>query len=123
MAKTNRRHFPRQDEKATIQLLITPDHSADDRDGHDFIPVEMYNQSEGGLYIEIDRPLQPGSNVSLKMVAPKVDHPEDAYYMHDGRVIWCKKVDDETSRFGVGVKVVRKVVQAKVLTSHFGRPI
>jgi len=123
MAKTNRRHFPRQDEKAIIQLLITPDHSADSNDRHDFIPVKMYNQSEGGLYIEIDRALQPGSNVSLKMVAAKVDHPENVYYMHDGRVIWCKKVDDETSRFGVGVKVLRKVVQAKVLTSRFGRPV
>jgi hypothetical protein len=123
MVKTNRRHFPRQDGKATIQLLIIPDHSADSKDRFDFIPVKMYNQSAGGLYIEINRALQPGSNVSLKMVAPKVDHPEDAYYMHDGRVIWCKKVDDGTSRYGVGVKVLRKVVQAKVLTSRFDRPV
>ena len=122
MAKTNRRHFPRQDEKATIQLLIAMDRSADAKDRSDFIPVIMYNQSEDGLYIEIDRALQPGSNISLKMVAPKSDHPEDAYFMHDGRVIWCKKVDDETSRFGVGVKVLRKVVQAEVLTSRLDRP-
>lgn len=123
MAKTNRRNFPRQDEKATIQLLITPDYSADAKERHDFIPVKMCNQSKGGLYIEIDRALLPGSNISLKMVAPKGDHPEDAYYMHDGRVIWCKKVDDETSRFGVGVKVLRKVVRANVLTSRFDRPV
>jgi len=123
MAESNRRHFPRQNEEATIQVLIVPDYFADPKDRRDFIPVKMYNQSEDGLYIEIDRALQPGSNVSLKMVAAKVDHPENVYYMHDGRVIWCKKVDDETSRFGVGVKVLRKVVQAKVLTSRFGRPV
>lgn len=122
MAKTNRRRFPRQDEEATIQVLITPDDSADPKDRYDSIPVKMYNQSEDGLYIEIDRVLQSGSNVSIKMVAPDGDHPKDAYYLHDGRVIWCKKVDDETSRFGVGVKILRKVVRAEVLTSRLGRP-
>jgi len=122
MAETNRRHCPRQNEEATIQVLINPDYSAEAKDRHDSIPVKMYNQSEDGLYIEIDRFLQPGSNVSIKMVAPEGDHPEDAYYMHDGRVIWCKKVDDETLRFGVGVKILRKVVRAEVLTSRLGRP-
>jgi hypothetical protein len=122
MAKTNRRHFPRQDEEATIQVLITPDYSADPKDRHDSIPVKMYNQSEDGLYMEINRALKPGSNVSIKMVAPEGDEIEDAYYLHDGRVIWCKKVDDETSRFGVGVKILRKVVRAEVLTSRLGRP-
>ena len=122
MANTNRRHFPRQNEEATIQVLITPDYFADPKDKRDFIPVKMYNQSEDGLYIEIDRALQPGSNVSIKMVAPERDHPEDAYFMHDGRVIWCKKVDDKTSRFGVGVKILTKVVRAEVLTSRLDRP-
>lgn len=122
MAETNRRHFPRQNEETTIQVLITPDYSADPEDRRDSIPVKMYNQSENGLYMEIDRALQPGSNVSIKMVAPEGDHPADAYHMHDGRVIWCKKVDDETSRFGVGVKILRKVVRAEVLTSRLGGP-
>lgn len=122
MANINRRHFPRQNKDATIQVLIAPDYSADPQDRRDSIPVKMYNQSEDGLYMEIDRFLQPGSNVSIKMVAPEGDHPEDAYYMHDGRVIWCQKVDDETSRFGVGVKILRKVVRAEVLTSRLGRP-
>jgi len=123
MAITNRRHFPRQKEEATIQVLMTPEDFTALKDRHDFIPVKMYNQSEGGLYIEIDRALQPGSNVSIKMVTPERAHPEDAYFMHDGRVIWCKKVDDKTSRFGVGVKILCKVVQAEVLTSRFERPV
>ena len=123
MTNSDRRHFPRQNEEATIQVLMTPDYFADPKDRRDFIPVKMYNQSEDGLYIEIDRVLQPGSNVTIKMVAPERDHPEDAYFIHDGRVVWCKKVDDKTSCFGVGVKILTKVVRAEVLTSHLDRPV
>ena len=123
MANTNRRHFPRQNEEVTIQVLMTPDDYTAPKDRRDFIPVKMYNQSEDGLYIETDRALQPGSNVTIKMVAPERDHPENAYFMHDGRVIWCKKVDDKTSRFGVGVKILSKFVRAEVLTSRLDRPV
>ena len=120
MAKTNRRHFSRQNKEATIQVLLNPDYFADSKDRRDSIPVKIYNQSEDGLYIEIDRALQPGSSVSIKMVAPEEDHPEDAYYMHNTRVIWCEKFDDETSRFGIGVKILRSTVRAEVLTSRLG---
>jgi hypothetical protein len=123
MTNSDRRHFPRQNEKATIQVLMTPDYVADPIDRHDFVPVKMINQSKDGLYIEVDRALQPGSNVSIKMVAPERDHPEDAYFIHDGRVIWCKKVDDKTPRFGVGVKILSKFVRAEVLTSRLDRPV
>lgn len=120
MAKSNQRHFSRRDEEATVQVFITPDDSTDPIDGDDSIPAKMYNQNEGGLYIEIDRALQPGSKVSIKMVAPEENHLEVAYYLDDGRVIWCKKVDDETSRFGVGVKILRSVVRANFLTYRLG---
>jgi hypothetical protein len=39
--------------------------------------------------------------------------------MRDAQVIWCKKLHDKTRRFGVGVKILRRVVQADVLTSRF----
>lgn len=123
MANTNRRHYPRQNEEATVQVLIVPDSFTDSKQKRNLIPVKMCNQSKDGLYIEIDRALQPGSNVSIKMVAPEKDHPEEAYFLHDGRVIWCKKVDEKTSCFGVGVKILSKVVQAEVLTSRLGRPV
>jgi len=119
MTATNRRGFPRQDVEATIQVLITLQYSKGRKEGCDLIPVKMCNQSTEGLCIEIDRALHPGSNVSLKMVSPGGDHPEDAHYICDGRVIWCKKVNGKTSRFGVGIKVLRRVVRADVLTSRF----
>jgi len=119
MAKSDRRHFPRQNEEATIQVLLAPDPSKGRKDNYDLLPAKLRNQSEGGFYIEIDRSLQPGSTLSIKMTTPSEDHSEDAYYMYDGRVIWCKKFREYTFRYGSGVQIIRKVVRADILTSRF----
>ena len=119
MAKTERRHFPRHHEKATIQILATPGDSKDGEKACDLIPARLYNQSDEGLYFETDRDLEPGSNVSIRMSAPLEQHPEDPYFVCDGLVIWSKKVDGKISRFGIGAKILRKVVQADVLNSRF----
>jgi hypothetical protein len=119
MDKYNRRHFPRQNAADTIQVLLIPDDFEGRKDSCDLIPAKMVNQSGNGLYIAIDRNLQPGSNVRIKMVSPEGYHPEEAHYMRDGRVIRCEKVDDATSRFGVGIKILRKIVRAQILSNRF----
>ena len=119
MGKYDRRHSPRQRKEATIQLVLASDDPKGHRDSNDLIPVKMCNQSDEGLYIEIDHALMPGSNIRIKMVSPEGYHPEEAHYMRDGRVIRCEKIDDATYRFGVGIKILRKVIQARVLTSRF----
>jgi Tfp pilus assembly protein PilZ len=123
MAITNpdRRHFPRKNAEGTIKILPIPDDIETREESCSLIPVHMYDQSEGGIYVEIDRALQPGLNIRIKMVAPEKNHPEEAYYLRDGRVVWCKKVEEESHLFGVGIKILRKVVRAPVLTSRFGR--
>ena len=120
MAESDRRHFPRQNEETAIQVLLAPDHTNGRKDtSYDLLPAKLCNQSEEGFYIEIDHSLQVGSTLSIKMTSAVADHPEDAYYMYDGLVRWCTKLDEKTSRFGGGVKIVRKVVRADVLTSRF----
>ena len=119
MAETNRRQSPRQTTEATVQVFLTANILKDSTDSGDLISVSLYNQSESGFYFEIDRALQPGSNISIKMIAPEEQRSEDPYFIRDGQVVWCKKVDDENLRFGVGMKILRKVVQADVLTSRF----
>ena len=119
MTALNRRSFPRRDEKATIQILISAQNSKERQDRGELIPAKMCNQSKEGLCIEMDRALDCGSNVSLKMVPPELDHPEDAHNVCDGQVVWCKKVNGRTSHFGVGIKIIRKVVEAEVLTTRF----
>jgi hypothetical protein len=124
MDETNRRRSPRRNENATILVSLAPDDSWGNQDNSDLIPVKMGNQSQEGIYIEIDQALEPGSNVSVKMVSPegKGDHPENAYFKRDGQVVWCRKFHGRTPRFGVGIKILRTVVQADVLTSRFRRP-
>ena len=119
MAESNRRHFPRHKAEDTLEVLLLPDDLEGRKDSYDVFPAIMVNQSNTGLYIKIDRELQPGSNVRIKMVSPEGYHPEEAHYMRDGRIIRCEKVTDTTSRFGVGIKILRKVIQARVLTSRF----
>ena len=119
MDKYDRRHSPRQRKEATIKVLLIPDDLKGRKNTCDLIPAKIVNQSDNGLYIEIDRDLQPGSNVRIKMVPPEEYHPEEAYYLCDGRVIRCEEVADATSRFGVGINILRKVIQAQVLTSRF----
>lgn len=119
MVETERRHFPRHNEEVTIQILATPGYGKNGEKGCDLIPARLYNQSIEGLYFEIDRNLQPGSNVSIRMSAPLEQRPEEPYFVCDGLVIWSKKVDRKIARFGVGAKILRKVVQADVLNSRF----
>ena len=119
MDKYNRRHSLRQRTETTIQVVLASGDPKGHRDSSDLIPAKMCNQSDEGLYIEIDRALMPVSNVRIKMASPQGYHPEEAHYMRDGRVIRCEKIDDTTPRFGVGIKILRKVIQARVLTSRF----
>jgi hypothetical protein len=119
MAEYNRRHFHRKNAENTLEVLLIPDDLKGSKYSRDLIPAKMVNQSSNGFYIEIDRELQPGSNVRIKMVSPEGYHPEEVHYMRDGRVIRCDKVDDATFHFGVGIKILRKVIQARVLTSRF----
>ncbi len=119
MDKYDRRHFPRQNAEATIKVLLIPDDLEGRKDSCELIPAKMVNQSDNGLYIEIDRDLQPSSNVRIKMVTPEGYPPEEAYRLCDGRVTRCEKVADPTPRFEVGIKILRKVIQAQVLTSRF----
>ena len=119
MTANNRRHFPRQDQETTVQVILPPDLSPGGKNSCELIPAKLCNQSREGLCIQIDRTLAPESNINIKIVATEEPQPNDVYYMLEGRVVWCKNIDDETSRFGIGVKLLRKVVRADVLTSRF----
>jgi hypothetical protein len=119
MAESDRRHFPRQNKDAALQVLLAPDPAKGRKGSYDLLQARLRNQSEEGLCIEINHSLQPGSILSIKMKTPAEAHSEDAYYMYDGRVIWCKKIDEKTRRYGGGVQLIRKVVRADILTSRF----
>ena len=121
MFETDRRHFSRRNTDVAIEILIAAPGPKDNENNCHAFAANMVNQSEEGLCIETDRALQLGSNVTVKMNGTQVRlQSKDAYYMHDGQIIWCQKVDDEPPRFAIGVKILRKFVQADILTSRFG---
>jgi hypothetical protein len=119
MTETNRRHFPRKNTRAAVQVLIVPANPGDLENRCEIIPAEMANQSEEGLYLETHRALQVGSNVTIRIDGP-ADMPtfKNAYHMHDGRIMWCNQVAHEPPRFAIGVKILRKAVQADIIYSR-----
>jgi hypothetical protein len=119
MKDFNRRHFSREDKEDTIQVLLIHDDFEDPEDSGDSIPSKMVNQSDNGLYLKIDRRLAPGGMVRIKKIMQEESCFDEAWYIRDGLVTHCEEVDDATFHFGVGVKILRKVIQGHILTSRF----
>ena len=119
MDNSNQRRFSRQKEETAVQVFLNPAPGQSRYDSRSFIPAIICNQSEEGFHMVIDRALQPGSNVSIKIVEREGGRPGNAYYRRDGLVVWCNQIDVEASRFGIGIKILRKIVQSDVLSSRF----
>ena len=79
----------------------------------------MVNQSDNGLFVEIDRDPAPGANLRIKKILKQESCFEDVCYIRDGLVTHCQEIDDDASHFGVSVKILRKVIQGHILTSRF----
>jgi len=119
MALSNKRYSPRQHDEAAIEVLALQDYAKYRKHDYDYLPAKMYNSSEDGLYFEIDRAIKPGLNVSVKLATPAAAMPQKAYPVYYGRVAWCKKIGEAKQRFGIGIHILRKVIQAKVESSRF----
>ena len=119
MAEVNRHHFTRENSEDILQVLPIPGDFKHNRDDCGFIQGKVINQSDNGLYIEMDRDLQPGSNVRIKMASPEENCFDEIYHIRDGRVIWCEKIDRTTFRFRIGIKILRKTIQARILSNRF----
>jgi len=117
--ETNRRHFPRQKGDTSIQVLFAQENLRDEIDRYSGIAAKIGNQSQDGLYIETDHALSAGSIIRLKIASPENDHPANVCYVHDCQVVWHKKIHDKIPRFGIGVRILRRNVQADVMTSRF----
>jgi len=120
MAESNRRHFPRQKTDDTLQVLLIPDDLKDSKDSCDMIPAKIVNQSDVGLYIEINCDLQPGSNVRIKKDFQEEGCFDEVHYIRDGLVVWCERVNGATPCFGAGISILRKFIRANILISHSG---
>jgi len=119
MTESNRRQFAPENTDGTLQVLLVRSDFEGPEDSGDLIPAKMLDQSDNGLFLEIDRDLVPGAMVRIKKILKEESSFEDVCYIWDGQVIWCEKVYASTERFGVGIKILRKVIQTNILTSRF----
>lgn len=122
MDKNERRHSPRQNSQAPIQVIFFSGDSKSGEDRKSVFPGKMCNQSQDGLCIEMDRFLQPGSSVRIEIACEPDSGLEKVCYIRDGSVRWCETLAAPVVRFAAGIKILRKVVRAPVLTSRFVRP-
>ena len=119
MVESNQRRFLRENSQATIQVRLIQYNFEGAEESQDLIPAKMINKSHNGLRIELDRHLDIGSKVRIKRALQADSGLDKAYYIHDGLVVWCKKNAEPSTCFGAGIKILRKVIQAEVLTSRF----
>jgi hypothetical protein len=63
----------------------------------------MYNYSRGGMYVELDYPLKPGSEVRILIEKAKnTINPESC----QAKIVWCKEIPGAVVLydFGIGVR-------------------
>jgi len=119
MAVSNRRHYPRKNKEGSLQVSLIHNNNEGPEDDGDLFSAKMVNQSDNGLYIEIDRDLPPGASVRIKKIFQEESCFDGVCYIRDGLVIRCEVVDKAASHFGAGIKILRKVIQGNILTSRF----
>jgi len=119
MTESNRRKFSRENVDGILQVLLVQDDFEGPEDSWELFPAKMLNQSDNGLFIEIDRDLAPGVMVRIKKILNEESCLDEVCYIRDGRVVRCEVLDKAASHFGVGIKILRKVIQGNILTSRF----
>ena len=119
MVAIDRRRSPRLKQDASIQVYFTPEDLDDHHLDYKRIPAKIGNLSKEGLYFETDHDVAAGSLIQIRMVSPENNDATDVCYVEDCQVVWHTKLHDQTPLFGIGVKILRRNVQANILTSRF----
>lgn len=69
----------------------------------------VYDLSEGGVQFELDRPIEPGTRVSLKidlpghLIASGIDKGPGRAVFVTGNVVWCDVEEPGASRMAVAI--------------------
>jgi hypothetical protein len=62
----------------------------------------MYNHSEGGMYIELDYALEPGTEIRIVMDAAKDSiHPDSC----NAKIVWCREIPGAVVLYNYGIGV------------------
>ena len=62
----------------------------------------MYNYSRGGMYVELDHPLNPGSEVRILIESPNnSSQPESC----QAKIVWCNEIPGAVVLYDYGIGV------------------
>ena len=69
----------------------------------DYFDGSMYNYSRGGMYVELDHPLKPGSEI--RIIIDAGSHIANAESCM-AKIVWCKEIPGAVVLydFGIGVQ-------------------
>lgn len=113
-----KRSYSREENEAPILILTKGDFASCMKNRPCYISGQMRNCDKGGMYFESSDAIQPGSNISIKMVdehASDDDWCSGVYRVHYARVIWCKEIDRVGGQcYGIGAQILETVVQAEI---------
>lgn len=113
-----KRSYSREENEAPILILTKGDYASYMKNRYYYISAQMRNCDKGGMYFESDDAIQPGSNISIKMIdehSSDDDHGSGVYRVHYARVVWCKEIDRvEGKCYGIGAQILETVVQAEI---------
>jgi hypothetical protein len=62
----------------------------------------MYNHSEGGMYIELDHALEPGTEIRIIMDRAKASSQADSCR---GKIVWCHEIPGAVVLYNYGIGV------------------
>ena len=111
MSKISRKGARREDE-APVFILTLRDYARYHKHSYYYTYGKMVNSSGKGLCLESDYPIQPGSDIHMKIADNmNSDHQdfETKYESQDGTVKWCREMTRKGNRYyGIGVELVKK---------------
>lgn len=87
----------------SMALRVHPDETEFNLEGH------VYDISEGGVCFELDRPIEPGQTVSIRIDLPQTNEltsngigPGRAVFL-TGNIVWCDLDEPGASRMAMAV--------------------
>ena len=60
----------------------------------------MYNYSRGGMYVELDHPLNPGSEVRILIENSQITTQNESYL---AKTVWCKEIPGAVVLYDYGI--------------------
>ena len=102
MTTLHKRAYSRNPHKAPIMYT--------NYDTENYYNAKVYNSSQGGVYFESERALQPESDICIKMVTHSSEEPgSEACKAFRARVKWCEKRNKGgISCYGIGIQYLAK---------------